>query len=240
MWHRIKRQFEPSQVVLFLSVSLVADPLTEAHGELLTGHDGIYKTKERRMQCYYWPGMDADIASHLKSCHRCQLQHHDDRLPPIFLLPLPLTTEPGQQVHVDLFGPLKTSDKGEKFILCITYAFTKYIELVTLPNKEAVTVAEAIFDKWICHFVTPLDLVTDQGTEFNAKLSKELFNTLGTAHLTISLHHPQCNSQAEVANKTIAKYLSSFCDKLILDWELYLAPLIFAYNISFHRTIKTS
>ena len=51
-------------------------------------------------------------------------------------------------MHADLFGPLKTSDKGKKFILCITDAFTKYVELAALPNKEAATVAEAIFDKF--------------------------------------------------------------------------------------------
>ena len=74
-------------------------------------------------------------------------------------------------MHEDLFGPLKTSDKGKKFILCITDAFTKYVELVALPNKEAPTVAEAIFNKWICRFGTPLDLVTDQVTKFCAKMS---------------------------------------------------------------------
>jgi hypothetical protein len=240
VWRRIKRQFEPSRVVLFLPASLTTDTMTEAHGQLLTGHDGIYKTKERLMQCFYWPGMDADIAAHLKSCHRCQLRHRDDRPPPTLLSPLPLPTEPGQRIHADLFGPLKTSDKGKKFILCITDAFTKYVELVALPNKEAATVAEAIFDKWFCRFGTPIDLVTDQGTEFCARLSNELFTRLSTAHLTTSSHHPQCNSQAEVANKTIAKYLSSFCDDSTLDWELYLAPLMFSYNTLFHRTIKTS
>jgi hypothetical protein len=226
-------------VVLFLPASLVTDALTEGHGELLTGHDGIYKTKERLMQCFYWPGMDSDIATHLKSCHRCQLRRRDDHPLPMLLSPLPLPMEPGQLVQADLFGPLKTSDKGKKFILCVTDAFTKYIELVALPNKEANT-AEAIFDKWICRFGAPLDLVTDQGTEFCAKLSKELFTRLGTTHLTTSSHHPQCNSQAEVANKTIAKYLASFCDDSTLDWELYLAPLMFSYNTSFHQTIKTS
>ncbi len=49
---RIKRQFEPSRVVLFLPATLVPDTLTESHGELLTGHDGVYKTKERLMQCF--------------------------------------------------------------------------------------------------------------------------------------------------------------------------------------------
>ncbi len=48
-------------MVLFLPAALTTDAMTEAHGQLLTGHDGIYKTKERLMQCFYWPGMDADI-----------------------------------------------------------------------------------------------------------------------------------------------------------------------------------
>jgi hypothetical protein len=71
-------------------------------------------------------------------------------------------------------------------------------------------------------------------------MSQELFTRLGTAHLTTSLHHPQCNSQAEVTNKTIAKYLASFCDESTLDWEMYLAPQMFFYNTLFHRTIITS
>jgi hypothetical protein len=149
-------------------------------------------------------------------------------------------TEPGQRVHADLFGPLKTSDKGKKFILCITDTFPKYVKLVALPNKEAATGAEAIFDKWICRFGTPIDLVTDQGTEFCAKLSNKLITRLGTAHLTTSSHHRQCNSQAEVANKTIVKYLRLFCYDSTLDWELYLAQLMLLYNTSFHRTNKTS
>jgi hypothetical protein len=115
-------------------------------------------------------------------------------------------------VHANLFGPLKTSDSGKKFILCMTDALTKYVELVPLQNKEAMTVAEAIFDQWICHFGAPLDLITDQGKEYCAKVSDDLLKRLGATHITTSPHHPQCNSQAEVANKTIAKYLASFCD----------------------------
>jgi hypothetical protein len=240
VWRRIRRQFEPSRVVIFLPASLKQEALTDAHGNLLVGHDGIYKTKERLLQCFYWPGMDTDIAAHLQTCHRCQMCHTDDCPPPALLSSLPQPTEPNQCVHADLFGPLKTTDSGKKFILCMTDALTKYVELVPLPNKEANTVANAIFDKWYCRFGAPLDIVTDQGKEFGARLSDELFKRLGTNHLTTSPHHPQCNSQAEVANKTIAKYLASFRDDSTLDWELYLAPLMFSYNTSFHRSTKTS
>ena len=59
-------------------------------------------------------------------------------------------------------------------------------------------------------------------------------------HVTTSAYHPQCNAQAEVANKTIAKYLASFVDESTLDWEQYLAPLMFVYNTSFHRSVKNT
>ncbi len=157
VWRRIKRQFEPSRVVIFLPASLKQEALQDAHGNVLVGHDGIYKTKERLLQCFYWPGMDADIAAHLQSCHRCQMCRTDDRPPPALLSSLPQPTEPNQRFHADLFGPLKTTDSGKKFILCMTDALTKYVELVPLPNKEANTVANAIFDKWYCHFGAPLE-----------------------------------------------------------------------------------
>ena len=78
-------------------------------------------------------------------------------------------------------------------------------------------------------------LPTNQGKEFCAKLSNELFKLLKIRHATTSPYHPQCNSQAEVANKTIAKYLTSVVDKSTLDWEDYIGPLMFSYNTSFHR-----
>ncbi|MFM7188328.1 MAG: RNase H-like domain-containing protein, partial [Armatimonadota bacterium] len=240
VWRRVKRSFEPSRVVLLLPKSLVPQVLEDAHGGLLSGHDGIFKTKERLFQCYYWPGMDKDIGAHLSACHRCQVRRTDHPAPPPLLSPLPQCSEPNQRIHADLFGPLKTSERGKKFILSITDAFTKLVELVALENKESSTVAEALFNRWFCRYGVPLEIVTDQGGEFKGRLTQDLFKLMRTNHQTTSSRHPQCNSQAEVANKTIAKYLSSFVDDTTLDWEIYLAPLMFSYNTSFHRSIKTS
>ena len=183
--------------------------------------------------------MDTDIGNYIQQCHKCQMRtkitkHHAP------LQPLPLLSEPNMRVHVDLFGPLKTTDSGKKYILCMTDAFTKYVELVALPNKETQTVVSAIFFRWICRYGVPLEILSDQGKEFLSNFAKDLYQKLGVLQTTTSPHHPQCNAQAEVANKTIAKYLSDFVDNSTLDWELYLYPLMFAYNTSFHRTIKTS
>jgi len=240
VWKRIKRQGEPSRVVLFVPSSMKADIIREAHGHLLAGHDGLFKTKERIMQCYYWPCMDKDIADHLEQCRQCQVRKATNKAPQTELTPLPQCTEPNQRIHADLFGPLRTSGNNKKYILCMTDAFTKYVELVPLPNKEATTVAAAIFSRWICRFGSPLQITTDGGKEFTADLTNELFKQMQITHLTTSPYHPQCNSQAEVVNKTIAKYLASFVNDSTLDWELYLAPMMFTYNTSIHKSIRNT
>jgi Integrase core domain len=159
---------------------------------------------------------------------------------PELLSPLPQCTEPNQRIHADLFGPLKTTDRDKKFILCVTDAFTKYVELVVLPNKEALTVATGILNCWICRFGLPLEIVTDQGKEFTNKMAEHLFAALHIWHSTTSAYHLQCNSQAEVCNKTIAKYLAAFVDNSTLDWELYVPAMMFAYNTSYHHSVKTT
>ena len=240
LWRRIIRGNDLPRVVLFTPSQITNELIAQAHGQLLTGHDGVFKTKERLLESYYWPGMDKQILEFIKHCHKCQTTKKYHPLGKEPIQPLPQCSQLNQRIHADLFGPLKTSEKGKKYILCITDAFTKYVELVAIPDKEASTIAAAIFHKWICRYGCPLQITTDNGKEFCAKLSDQLFQKLGTNHSTTTPYHPQCNSQVEIVNKTIAKYLASFVDESTLDWELYLPPLMFCYNTSVHTSTKTS
>jgi hypothetical protein len=71
-------------------------------------------------------------------------------------------------------------------------------------------------------------------------LNKEFFKLLEIKHSTTTPGHKQCNAQAEVFNKAMAKYLSPFVDGFTLDWEQYLPALKFSYNTSYHSTIATT
>jgi hypothetical protein len=56
---------------------------------------------------------------------------------------------------MDPFGPLKTSGSNKKYIMCITDAFSKYVELVAIPDKTATMVASALFSRWLCRHGLP-------------------------------------------------------------------------------------
>ena len=137
--------------------------IADTHGDVMTGHESKNKTKERIISSYWWPGMDTEIDMHIKSCDKCQRTRKDKRGSTTFASPLPQCSEPNQRVHMDLFGPRKTMPSGKKFILCVTDAFSKYAEMVAIPDKSAPTVASALFSRWLCRHGIPLEIVSDNG-----------------------------------------------------------------------------
>ena len=46
--------------------------ISEVHGNIMYGHEGQFKTKERILQSYWWPGMNQHINEHLRQCEKCQ------------------------------------------------------------------------------------------------------------------------------------------------------------------------
>ncbi len=125
-------------------------------------------------------------------------------------------------------------------MLCITDAFTKYAVVTSIQNKNAETVADAIFKEWFCKFGIPAQIHTDSGKEFVNKLSTEMMELMNVSHTKTSPAHPQCNSQVEVFNKTVKKYLASFVDEMALNWETFLPALTLSYNTSYNSTIATT
>jgi hypothetical protein len=67
-----------------------------------------------------------------------------------------------------------------------------------------------------------------------------MMELLNVAHTKTSPAHTQCNSQVDVFNKTVKKYLASFMDDTALKWETFLPALLLSYNMSYHSMIGTT
>ncbi|MEM1008681.1 MAG: RNase H-like domain-containing protein, partial [Myxococcota bacterium] len=225
---------------IFLPAKYRPDIIQAMHCSLLGGHMGVFKSFNRIANRYYWPNMRKDIQDHLRACDICQKAskiNHPQKAP---LQPLPQPASINHRIHTDLFGPLQSSGNKNKYVLVITDAFSKYCELVALPNKEATTVAEAIFDTWITRYGIPENITTDGGKEFCNRLLEKLCSRLAIVHRTTSPYHPQANASAETFNRTMKKYLSCFSQPPYLDWEPYLACLRFCYNTSISKATHAS
>ena len=232
-----KEQRAGRQVLL-----LVAPPdmrrviLQAAHAPAHAGHGGMARTLNRVKLDYWWRGVASDVSSWIGRCQVCQ-QTKAKKPPPAPLQALPVPAGPNERVHIDLFGPLRTSEAGNKYIMVMTDAFTKYAELACLLDKTAQTVARAFLDRWICRFSAPVMVVTDQGKEFCNKILARVCELWDVGKKRTSPFHPQTNSSAESYNRTIVKYMRAVIrDNLTLDWEALIPMLMLAYNCHVHRS----
>ena len=72
-----------------------------------------------------------------------------------------------------------------KHVFTAIYPFTKYA-VCTSKQKEAATVAKCVMDLIICKWGLCFEVLVDQGPEFEAYLSKELYKALGINNIRTS------------------------------------------------------
>ena len=181
--------------------------IQQAHDSPVGGHRDLEKTMERIKRVYWWITLRRDIGEYIRSCRNCQQlrgpKSSDDLKCP--LQPLRIPEKFNERVHADLMGPLR-SVTSNRYILVMSDAFTKWIELIPLPNKSAEEVGKAIYENWIC-LNSPMDvLITDNGKEFRNQIMEELCMNNGIKHRYTSPYHPQTNAQCERQNRTILSY----------------------------------
>ena len=211
------------------------------HGSSLGGHWREEKTYEAIAIKYFWPSMAKDIEAHVKMCKICHQQndrHNSKNKAPLH--PWDPPTARNQRIHFDLVGPLKSSDTGYKHILSITDAYSRWVELVPIINKEAITVAKALWDNWICRFGFFKQSVSDGGGEFANEVLKELTKLMSSKHHIISPYMPSVNGVIERVHQSIGAYVKSFCDEQTTDWVHFLPALTFSINTRVHSGTKFS
>ncbi len=209
-WIRLEDHKYP-QTALWLPERYRKESLCETHNSIFAGHNAALKSYIKLTTSYFWPTVYSHVYKHTQTCLRCQ-QRKTGKKRHQPLAPLPIPDTPNLRIHADLFGPMVGASRKSASILCITDAFTKYAVVTSIPNKDMQTMAKAIFELWFCKFGIPAQIHTDGGKEFVNKLITELCKLLNGQHTKMTPYHPQCNSQVEVFNKTVKKYLVSYVD----------------------------
>ncbi|KZR97391.1 Uncharacterized protein APZ42_007770, partial [Daphnia magna] len=148
---------------------------------------------------------------------------------------------PFETLGLDFLGPINpTSFEGNNHILVITDYFTKWVEVVALPDQTAVTTCKALVDKVIDYHGPPRVIISDRGTNFTSELFNELCKALRIKHCTTTAYHPQTNGLTERFNKTIVEMLRKYISEGYEDWEDMLGQVAFTYrhsiNSSTHET----
>ena len=139
------------------------------------------------------------------------------------------------------YGPPKESPPTEtgqssRFI----DAHARFLIAVARPNHQAKTVIDAFLNHVALVFGFPQEIVSDGGPELVSVAMKQLYLAMGIKHHLIFPYHPQPNGKVERVFRTLRPKLASVVRRNPASWPDYLPYVVYAYNSSYHHTIRNT
>ena len=216
---------------LVIPRAIVPQIIKECHSHPMAGHYHAQAVLDRIKRQFYWPSMTADIQAYCKSCEKCQSKKQNRRDKPAPLGTTPPSYGPWETLHTDLMGPFPETDNGNRWILLVVCAFTKFVELIPLKECTAEAVALGLVATFH-RYGLPNQIVSDNGAQYRAKLLNDLNKLLGVKHIFISAYHSQANSNAERMCGTVKTAIATALDRRQRDWDTFLGATQYAVNSS--------
>ena len=223
-----------SHLRLLVPLELRQTVLELLHSKPAGGHFGVKKTVEKLKFRFHWPELKADVVEWCRRCPDCcrrktNKKNRGKMHPSQVGLPM-------ERVAMDIMGPLPRTERGNKYVLAVIDYFTKWAEAYALPNQEAATVARVLVNEFFSRFGVPHSLHTDQGTNFDSALMKELCLVFGVEKTRTTAYHPQSDGLVERLNRTIGTLIAVNVQDAKRDWDLNLGLVMMAYRSSVQET----
>uniref|UniRef100_A0AAR2LQ50 Gypsy retrotransposon integrase-like protein 1 n=1 Tax=Pygocentrus nattereri TaxID=42514 RepID=A0AAR2LQ50_PYGNA len=223
--------------LLLVPASLQTEVLKACHDPPQSGHLGEGKTLERLRQNYHWYGMGEDVHLFVRRCKYCNECKMVGRTRRAKLQPYQAGA-PLDRVHLDILGPFPVSGSGNRYILVIMDQFTCWVEALPVPDQGAETTAKKLVHEFVTRFGAPLELHTDQGSNFESLLFKNVCKLLQVSKTRTTPYHPASNGQAERFNRTLLQMIRCYVDRNQKNWDEHLPLLTAAYRSSVHVATK--
>ena len=140
------------------------------------------------------------------------------------------------KVYADLIVELPTSNHNNKNILVMADHLTRWPIAKAIPDKEATTVANTIFEKLILEHGAPDVLLADKGKEFtNTTLAYVCQEFIIEQHFT-SPHTPRSNHKTENLKKFLKASIWKLCQEDTATCDQVLDQILFMYSCCPHTS----
>ena len=172
-------------------------------------------------RCYvWWPKIDQDIETIVRSCNTCQLNRLSPPKSPLHSWDYP--DRPWARLHIDHAGPYL----GHQFLIVVD-AHSKWIEAHPVPSTSSETTIKVLRNIWATHCI-PEHLVSDNGSGFTSQEFQTFLAENGVKHSLTSPYHPSSNKMAERTVQTVKQGIA----KLEGTISCRLSRFLLSYRIT--------
>lgn len=201
------------------------------------GHIGQKRLYAKLKEKFYWKHMIKDIAKYIKTCDKCMLNKAKIKTRE----PLNISNTPQKSfdvIVIDTVGPFRKTDNGNQYALTMICDLTKFLITVPIQNKQAETVAKAIFNNCILIYGTMRRILSDRGSEYVNQISKELFKLMNIEHVTSTAYHHETLGSIERSHRVLNEYLRSYINEQQTNWDEFIKYFTYCYNITPHTSFN--
>ena len=196
------------------------------------GHIGRGRLYALATQWYWWRGLYTDVKQVVGQCSACDRAKNTVtfRSPELNSLPVrPMF----YRVSLDCASKLPNTKSGYVGVLIMIESMSKHVELVSLKNMTAATIAQAFKDRILQRVGAPAEVVTDNGPEFKGEFSL-LMNKENIRHVYTPSDHPQANGAVERIVQALKKALRAYAasDSVKTKWDILIPNIQFGYNVT--------
>ena len=238
---------EEIKLLICVPKALEETVIKNVHTSLATAHIGHERTLSKINQKFFIENGYSKVKLFVSQCEICNkfkgVKHKD-----VKISRYPVPNQPFERVSMDFLGPLKTTSRGNKYILGLTDFLTRYLVLYALPDRSSTNVAGTL-KNFFANYDAPRVLISDRAQEFQSNVVHKVCKDAGVNKTVVFPFTGFSNGLIERHNAKIGAMLRAFCgsgqygdshaDGISAeeDWDLFLPDVQSAINSTFNRSI---
>jgi hypothetical protein len=215
--------------------------LSLVHDTPYSGHPGIGKTLKLATRLFWWPSLHQDVLKYVGSCPFCQRNKSAVQAPAGLLQSLPVPGRRWESISVDFITKLPLTRSGNDAICVFVDRLSKMIHLEPCKTSiDTLGTAKLYVKRVLSLHGVPRSIISDRGPQFASALWRAMHRLMGATVKLSSAYHPQTDGGTERVNRTLEAYLRHYVSPRHDDWDEWLPMAEFAYNNSYHETVKNT
>nr|GEZ15452.1 DNA/RNA polymerase superfamily protein [Tanacetum cinerariifolium] len=211
----------------------------EAHSSPFSVHPGSTKMYHDLKQYFWWSGMKRDVATFVSKCLIYQQVKIEHQRASGLLQQLDIPVWKWDEISMDFVTGLPQTQRRHDAIWVVVDRLTKSAHFLPIRKDYSIGRLAEIFQQEIIRLHgTPLTIVSDRDPRFASRFWKGLQKAWGTRLKFSTAFHPQIDGQSEHTIQTLEDMLRSCALEWTGNWDNYICLVEFAYNNSWHASIK--